>query len=331
MILTSRQGPTDASDALKLQEEFEDVLHVPETAVPVAESSLRQILVDPKVAASTLRALEACRQLQQLHAAVKPVRRKLTPAVQTAARANVPEWSSMCAEAVPTAPTAPDRLQLLRTCHHNIGNAPQATDWITVALDRSTQLPNAIDPSPIGDVQCARTFRAALLTMSKQEDLSRDHLRQASKAVQHVLRTGDDAPADQPSYDWFLDLAARAHNEPPPRASAAESAVQAAPATPVPPTTVQSTPPGTPPAPPARLPVGTVVSSQPAVPHDARVLHANNLHRERTTEEYNELLRGTLQPLTQFSVTDVARGFGHIYVTAEIFNKYYSTVDSVDI
>ena len=150
------------------------------TAVPVAESSLRQILVDPKVAASTLRALEACRQLQQLHAAVKLVWRKLTPAVQTAARADVPEWSPMCAEAVPTAPTAPDRLQFLRTCHHNIGNAPQATDWITVALDLSTQLPNAIDPSPIVDVQCARTFRAALLTISKQEDLSRDHLRQAS-------------------------------------------------------------------------------------------------------------------------------------------------------
>ena len=107
--------------------------------------------------------------------------------------------------------------------------------------------------------------------------------------------------------------------------------MQAAPATPVPPTTVQSTRPGSPPAPPARLPLGTVVSSQPAVPTNARVLRANNLHRERTAEEYNELLRGTLQPLTQFSVTDVARGFGHIYVTAEIFNKYYSTVDSVDI
>ena len=331
MIFTSRQGPTHANDALKLHEAFEDVLHIPVTAVPVAASSLRQMRVNPKVGASTLRALEACRQPQQLHAAAKLVWRKLTAAVQAAVHADFLEWSSMCAEAVPTAPTAADRLQFLRTCHHNIGNAPQATDWIAVALDLSTQLPNAIDPSPIVDVQCARTFRAALLTSSKKEDLSRDHVRQASKAVQQVLRTGDNAPADEPSYDWFLDPAAVAHIGPPPRASAAESAVQAAPATPVPPTMVHITRPGTPTAPLACLPVGTVVSSQPAVPPDARVLRANNLHRERTAEEYNEILLGTLQPLTQFSVTDVARGFGHIYVTAEIFNKYYSTVDSVDI
>ena len=133
----------------------------------------------------------------------------------------------MCAEAFFTAPTAVDRLQFLRICHQNIGNAPQATDWITGALDLCTQLPNAFDPSPIVDVQCARTFRAALLTISKREDLSWDHLRQASKAVQQVLRTGDDAPADQPSYDWFLDPAAGAHTGTPPRASVGESAVQA--------------------------------------------------------------------------------------------------------
>ena len=74
-----------------------------------------------------------------------------------------------------------------------------------------------------------------------------------------------------------------------------------------------------------------VVSSQPAVPPDASVLRANNVHKERTADENNELLRGTLQPLTQFSATNVPRGLGHIYVTAEIFNEYYSTVDSVDI
>ena len=79
----------------------------------------------------------------------------------------------------------------------------------------------------------------------------------------------------------------------------------------------------------ASSPVGAVV--QPPVPPDAWVLRANNLHRERTVQEYNALLSETMRPLTQFTSNDRARGFGHVYVSADAFDKHFSTVDSIDL
>ena len=79
----------------------------------------------------------------------------------------------------------------------------------------------------------------------------------------------------------------------------------------------------------ASSPLGAVI--QPPVPPDARVLRANNLHRERMVQEHNALLSETMRPLTQFTSNDVACGFGHVYVSADTFDKYFSTVDSIDI
>ena len=93
----------------------------------------------------------------------------------------------MCAEAVPSTPTPADRFQFLQKCHAAINEAQAVSDWVTIALDLSTILPRAVDPSPIAEVQYGRTFRAALIAISKEEDLTREHLRQALNGVQQVL------------------------------------------------------------------------------------------------------------------------------------------------
>ena len=335
MITSSQQQPAGTDEAARLQEAFDDVLHIPVSAVEVAASSLKQLLSEHRVSSQTLRALDSCRQPQQLHAAVKLVWRKLPSATQAVVRADVREWVSMCAEAVPSTPTPADRFQFLQKCHAAINEAQAVSDWVTTALDLSTVLPRAVDPSPIAEVQCGRTFRAALIAISKQEDLTREHLRQALKGVQQVLEHAGAAPQPSQSYDWFLNdtatsAAGTAMVSPAAPPAVVERAVTALPTGPSP-AKISSATSETSSAPSvtASSPVGAVI--QPPVPPDARVLRANNLHRERTVQEYNALLSETMRPLTQFTSNDVARGFGHVYVSADTFDKYFSTVDSIDI
>ena len=143
------------------------------------------------------------------------------------------------------------------------------------------------------------------------------------------------APQPSQSYDWLLNdtktpaagTATVSLAAPP---AVAEQAVTAPPAGPSPAKISSATSEtSSVPSVTASSPVGAVI--QPPVPPDARVLRANNLHRERTVQEYNALLSETMQPLTQFTSNDVARGFGHVYVSADAFDKYFSTVDSIDI
>ena len=285
------------------------MLHIPVSAIEVAAPSLKQLLSEHRVSSQTHRALDSCRQPQQLHAAVKLVWRKLPSATQAVVCADVREWVSMCAEAVPSTPTPADGFQFLQNCHAAINEAQAVSDWVTTALDLSTVLPRAVDPSPIAEVQCGRTFRAALIAISKQEDLTREHLCQALKGVQQVLEAMV-SPAAPPAV--------------------VERAVTALPTGPLP-AKISSATSETSSAPSvtASSPVGAVI--QRPVPPDAKVLRANNLHRERTVQEYNALLNETMRPLTQFTSNDVAKGFGHVYVSADTFDKYFSGVDSTDI
>ena len=301
----------------------------------MAASSLKQLLSEHRVSSRTLRALDSCRQPQQLHAAVKLVWRKLPSATQAIVRADVHEWVSMCAEAVPSTPTPADRFQFLQKCHAAINEAQAVSDWVTTALDLSTVLPRAVDPSPIAEVQCGRTFRAALIAISKQEDLTREHLRQALKGVQQVLEHAGAAPQPSQSYNWFLNdtatsAAGTAMVSPAAPPAVVERAVTALPTGPSPAKISSATlETSSAPSVTASSPVGAVI--QPPVPPDARALRANNLHRERTVQEYNALLSETMRPLTQFTSNDVARGFGHVYVSADTFDKYFCTEDSIDI
>ena len=234
----------------------------------------------------------------------------------------------MCAEAIPTTPTPADLFQFLQKCHAAINEAQAVSDLVTTALDLSTVLPRAVDPSPIAELQCGRTFRAALIAISKQEDLTREHLRQALKGVQQVLEHAGAAPQPSQSYDWFLNdsktnvagTAAVSSAAPP---LVAEQAVTALPAGPSPAKISSAI------SEASSAPSGAVI--QPPVPPDARVLCANNLHTECTVQEYNALLSETMRPLTQFTSNDVARGFGHVYVSADTFDKHFSTVDSINI
>ena len=335
MITSSQQQPAGTDEAARLQEAFDDVLHIPVSAIEVAASSLKQLLSDHRVNSQTLRALDSCRQPQQLHAAVKLVWRKLPSTTQAVVRADVREWVSMCAEAVPSTPTPADRFQFLQKCHAAINEAQAVSDWVTTALDLSTVLPRAVDPSPIAEVQCGRTFKAALIAISKQEDLTREHLRQALKGVQQVLEHAGAAPQPSQSYDWFLtdtatSAAGTAMVSPAAPPAVVERAVTALPTGPSP-AKISSATSETSSAPSvtASSPVGAVI--QPPVPPDAKALRANNLHRERTVQEYNALVNETMRPLTQFTSNDVAKGFGHVYVSADTFDKYFSTVDSIDI
>ena len=204
MIASSQQQPAGANDAARLQDAFDDVLHIPVSAIEVAASSLKRLLSDHRVNSQTLRALESCRQPQQLHAAVKLVWCQLPPATQAVVRTDVHEWVSMCVEAVPSTPTPADRFQFLQKCHVAINEAPSVSE-VTTALDLSTMLPRAVDPSPIAEVRCGRTFMAALITISKQEDLTKEHLRQALKGVQQNLEHADAAPQSSQLYDRFLN------------------------------------------------------------------------------------------------------------------------------
>ena len=167
MITSSQQQPAGTDEAARLQEAFDDVLHIPVSAIEVAPSSLKQLLSDHHVNSQTLRALDSCRQPQQLHAAVKLVWRKLPSATQAVVRADVREWVSMCGEAVPSTPSPADRFQFLQKCHAAINEAQAVSDWVTTALDLCTVLPRAGDPSPIPEVQSGRTFKAALIAISK--------------------------------------------------------------------------------------------------------------------------------------------------------------------
>ena len=165
--------------------------------------------------------------------------------------------------------------------------------------------------------------------------MTREHLRQALKRVQQVLEHAGAAPQPSQSYDWFLNdtatsAAGTAMVSPAAPPAVVERAVTALPTGPSP-AKISSATSETSSAPSvtASSPVGAVI--QPPVPPDAKVIRANNLDRERTVQEYNALLNETMRPLTQFTSNDVAKGFGHVYVSADTLDKYFSTVDSIDI
>ena len=61
MITSDQQQPTGADEAARLQEAFDDVLHIPVSAIEVAASSLKQLLSEHRLNSETLRALDSCR------------------------------------------------------------------------------------------------------------------------------------------------------------------------------------------------------------------------------------------------------------------------------
>ena len=113
MITSSQQQPVGTDGVARLHEVFGGVLHIPMSAIEVAASSLKHLLSNHRVNSLTLCALDSCRQPQQLHAAVKLVWRKLPPATSAVVRADVHQWVSKCAEAVPSTPTLAAQFRFL--------------------------------------------------------------------------------------------------------------------------------------------------------------------------------------------------------------------------
>jgi hypothetical protein len=176
-----------------------EVPFLPELIIPQAAASLRALLQGSEIPSGYLKSLDQIHLPQQLHAAMKNLVLRLTPAQKGNLATSLQEWISACVQVAPTSVTGQDRQNTLQAVNAHLLKLPDDVDWFGVASDIVFGLPPAWES--VGRIQAAvdgHSLRVAIRDMVRGMK-TKSHLLTFQQVVGSVLQSLYSTKKDDPA------------------------------------------------------------------------------------------------------------------------------------